>query len=62
MRATTFVFAESEFQSGDFEKRASLSMALPNHLVLSQAGDIRPWPFTPVNHVFVDDYLIDPPS
>jgi hypothetical protein len=56
------VFAESEFQSGDFEKLASLSIALPNHLVLSQAGDIRRWPFTPVNHVLVDDYLVDPPS
>jgi hypothetical protein len=62
LRATTFVFAESEFQSGDFEKLASLSFALPNHLVLSQAGDIRRWPFTPVNHVLVDDYLVGPPS
>jgi hypothetical protein len=61
-RRMTFVFAESEFGQGDFDKLASLHFALPNHLVLSPAGDIRHWPFTPVNHVLLDEYLSVPPD
>ncbi len=61
-RAITFVFAESEFQPNDFDKLTSLGIALPNHLVLSPAGDIRRWPFTPVNHVLLDEYLAIAPD
>lgn len=57
---TTFVFAESEFDPGDYDKLTSLGIGLPNHVVLSPAGDIRRWPFTPVNHVGLAEYLAAP--
>ena len=59
-RSITFVFAESEFEPSDFDKLTSLGLALPNHLVLSPEGDIRRWPFTPINYVLLDEYLAAP--
>ena len=58
----TFVFAESEFRPADYDKLTSLTIRLPNHVVLSPAGDIRQWPFTPVNHSLVDEYLANAPA
>ena len=58
----TFVYAESEFDPGAFDKLESLAMAIPDHVVISPAGAIRQWPFTPVNHVMRDDYLKAPPE
>ena len=59
-QAAAFIYADTEFQPQDYDKLESLNLAIANHLVISPAGAIRGWPFTPVKHVSRDDYLAAP--
>lgn len=61
-QADAFVYAESDLDDWWYDQLASLSLAMPNAIVLSPTGEAAKWPVRPFTVLSVDEYRRSPPK